>query len=76
MKHLEEPRGVIGGRHATRAEELGAAGEAVAAWAVRQPPPDGPVGQGPDEAVEHVLDQDVDSVFRPAMDGQCTVNFR
>ena len=64
-KHLEEPRGVFGGRH-EGGEELGAAREAVAAGAVCQPPPDGPVGHGADQAVQHVLDQDVHGVLRPA----------
>ena len=64
-KHLEEPRGVVGGRH-EGGEELGAAREAVPAGAVCQPPPDGPVGHGADQAVQHVLDQDVHGVLRPA----------
>ena len=62
LKHLEEPRGVAGGIH-EGGEELGSAREAVAAGAVGQCPPDGPVGDGADQAVQHVLDQDVHGIL-------------
>ena len=44
---------------------LGTAAEIVAFRSIGETPSDGPVGGGPDERVQHVLDQDVHRVLRP-----------
>ena len=67
-KYLEEPFGVLVVGQ-LEVEELRPATEGVTVGPVGEPPADGPVGDGADEGVQHVLDQDVDCVLGPGGGG-------
>ena len=64
MLHLEEPLGVLLIVHCV-VEVFRSSTEEIAALSIGQSPAYCPVGCGTDERVQHVLDEDVDSVLGP-----------